>query len=185
MRSFFAWMPLKSFSLCSIAVLQYCSIGMRSQRLQSGNRDRSPSQQGSRLLFVYGTLMRRLKLDVHLVLARQAVYVHEATMQGVLFSAGKFPAAVLSDRPDHTVVGEVYRMHDPIHLFAMLDSYEDFKPNDEASSLFVRRHVNVRLHSAVESQAWVYLYNRSLVGLQVIAGGDYAQHVRGGLRHGS
>ncbi len=77
-----------------------------------------------------------------------------AAMRGALYSLGAYPGLVPGGRG--LVHGELYRVLDP-RVFAPLDRYEDFWPDDPAASLF--RRVRAPLSGRADT-AWVYVYNR-------------------------
>lgn len=128
-----------------------------------------------RYLFVYGSLRRNFNHPMHDWLARYARWMGNATFGGTLFSLGAYPAAVPSARPAERVKGEVYEVLDAGPLFAKLDDYEDFLPENPAASLYLRQIHEIELKNEQRVQAWVYVYNRPVVGLPWVASGDWAK----------
>ncbi|WP_457595366.1 gamma-glutamylcyclotransferase family protein [Hydrogenimonas sp.] len=126
-------------------------------------------------LFVYGTLMRRLRHPMHRVVARYASYLCEAEAKGVLYDLGPYPAM----RPgDGRVYGELYRIHDASRLFGVLDRYE----GDE----YVRRTISLCAAGSRRVDAWAYLYRNGLPSSRKIVSGTYARRKGGsfGQRRG-
>jgi gamma-glutamylcyclotransferase (GGCT)/AIG2-like uncharacterized protein YtfP len=128
-----------------------------------------------RLLFVYGTLRRGSAALMAEVLSGEATYVGEATVSGVLYDAGSFPACVPASNAAQRVHGDVYALRDESAsaLLAQLDQYEGFSPDERFGSLFVREYARVRFDDGSEELAWIYHFNASLEHARVIASGDW------------
>jgi len=107
----------------------------------------------SRLLATYGTLMRAGGGVERLGVADRVSVVGACRFEGCLYDLGRFPGAVPGGG---TVCGELLRLSDP-EVWAVLDRYEGYDPDDEAASLFVRRRVS--LTEPAGRTAWVYWYN--------------------------
>lgn len=71
---------------------------------------------------------------------------NRATIQGRLYSLGEHPGVILTaiDQSD-PVLGELFSFSEDLEaaraILATLDAYEDFRPADPASSLFLRQRV--------------------------------------------
>lgn len=126
-----------------------------------------------RFLFVYGSLRRVFGHPLHDWLKQHARWVSEGTFGGKLVSLGAYPGAVPSTRPADQVKGEVYEVLEAEPLFARLDEYEDVLPENPAASLYLRQIHEVELVSGGCVQAWVYVFNRPVVGLPWVASGDW------------
>jgi len=124
-------------------------------------------------LFVYGTLCKNGNNPMHDFLARESDFVAHATWQGRLYRVDFYPGAVPSDDPADMVHGEVYRLRRPMFALADLDRYEACGPEFAQPTEYVRELRTVRLHDGREVQAWVYVYNRTVDGLELIASGDF------------
>jgi gamma-glutamylcyclotransferase (GGCT)/AIG2-like uncharacterized protein YtfP len=125
-------------------------------------------------LFVYGTLRRAAEhsaiSEVHEAMRAYSVYIGEGTMQATLFQVEHFPGAIVSTSPEHRVVGELYAINEVEMLFSILDTYEGCF---DTPPLFWRTQVPVTQLDGSVIAAWVYLYNRSVEGLQEIPSGDF------------
>ncbi len=125
------------------------------------------------LLFVYGTLRRDSDIAICHHLKEHSEYVGEATFQGMLFRVSHFPGVVSSTDSSDVVHGEVYRLYDSDLLLSRLDEYESFSPSNPQSSLFVRELHPIRLQPDETCLAWIYLFNHSTEGLELIPSGDF------------
>jgi gamma-glutamylcyclotransferase (GGCT)/AIG2-like uncharacterized protein YtfP len=130
-----------------------------------------------RLLFVYGTLRRGSSALMSELLAGEATYVGDATVSGVLYDTGSFPACVPTSDPTQRVHGEVYALRDESAgtLLAQLDQYEGYSPDERYGSLFVREYARVRFDDGSEELAWIYRFNNSLDQARRIPSGDWHQ----------
>lgn len=124
-------------------------------------------------LFVYGTLRKDGANPMHDFLARESDFVAHATWQGRLYRVDFYPGAVPSDDPAHAVHGEVYRLRRPMFALADLDRYEACGPGFAVPTEYLRELHPVRLRDGREVQAWVYVYNRPVGGLELISSGDF------------
>lgn len=129
---------------------------------------------GPEHLFVYGTL--RAGFPAHHVLAGRAEFAGTGHVPGRLYDTGRYPAAVASTGEGERVRGELYRLpaDDGGELLMVLDGYEGHVPHSPERSLFVRVALAVARDDGTRTDAWVYLFNRSVDGLARIASGDYA-----------
>lgn len=91
-------------------------------------------------------------------------------LAGTLLDVGSYPALVASDG---RVVGELCRVVCAEGL-AVLDSWEDHRPEDEAGSEYLRRRVRLR---EPDLEAWTYVLNREPADLPVVPNGDWVAHV--------
>src|SRR5688500_3767278 len=82
----------------------------------------------------YGSLMQSHGMQRDLRIAGQVELVGPCQIFGVLYNLGDYPGLVESaaDR----VHAELYRIKD-LAVLALLDSYEDYDPENEASSLYL------------------------------------------------
>ena len=124
-------------------------------------------------LFVYGTLRRNARRQIHHLLCRYASFVGEAIYRGKLYNIGLYPGAVPSDNPMDRVLGEVYRLQEPLVVLAQLDQYEGCGPEVLQPAEYRREIQDVRLVNGGQISAWVYLYNRPTYGLELIRSGDF------------
>lgn len=83
-------------------------------------------------------------------------------MRGELIDLGDYPGVVLRKSGKH-VRGTVFSLPDDPDLLAKLDSYEEYKPNSPAESLFLRERTSVSLDDGTRRQCWIYTYNSRLL----------------------
>jgi len=112
-------------------------------------------------LFIYGTLHPdRAPAEIAPV-ARRLTRIGPGTIRGTLLDLGEYPGAILDEVAPTLIPGEVFLIPDAETL-AALDAYEDYRPHDPASSLFLREKAVVTLDDGAHQTCWVYTYNRDL-----------------------
>ncbi|MBN46139.1 MULTISPECIES: gamma-glutamylcyclotransferase family protein [unclassified Methylophaga] len=122
-------------------------------------------------LFVYGTL--RKDTTRHDLLQRFCEFIDIGTLQGQLYLVDYYPGVITSDDSRQLVFGEVYRIYNYQLLFAALDDYEECSSSFSQPHEYVRQQLMVSLSDGHKLKAWVYLYNRPVSGLKLIASGDF------------
>ena len=121
-------------------------------------------------LFIYGTLMPGLRLEVEMQGAR---FVGAAQVHGRLVDVGRYPGY---QSGEGLVTGEVYEVDDA-HL-VRLDGLEGVVPGDRDASQYWREEVIV-LSGALQGQrVQTYVYNRPTDGCTPIPHGDYRRYIR-------
>lgn len=125
------------------------------------------------LLFVYGTLRRNTRSEMHRQFERLAEYLGEAVFQGRLYRVADYPGAVPSPCAEDKIQGEVYRLSDSDRVFELLDAYEECGPHFPQPAEYVRRKEPVQLKDGRLIKAWIYLYNRPTENLRRIESGDF------------
>lgn len=125
----------------------------------------------SPLLATYGTLMRFFDAQEELGLQEQLTFVDRCQWQGTLYDLGAVPGAVPGD---DTVYGELFRLESP-SVWSLLDSYEGYNPDWEATSVYLRRQVT--LQEPADRTAWVYWYNGDLTDCPRVSSGDWRRYV--------
>lgn len=95
-------------------------------------------------------------------------------IKGLLFDLGSYPAAIASSGK---IFGELYQVSDPLKLLSCTDAVEQYFPQVEQSSTYLRREVQVTLKNGESKKAWSYYYSKSLSDAVLIADGDYRSHV--------
>jgi len=126
-------------------------------------------------LFVYGTLRRSANHPMHQLLEQTSRFIGMAHFQGKLYQVTHYPAVVASANPDEQVLGEVYQLLQPEKILPQLDKYEECGADFPEPQEYRRELQPVRLENGDSLTAWVYLYNRSTVGLELILSGDFMQ----------
>ena len=109
------------------------------------------------LLFIYGTLHPDRAPAEIAGAARRLTPIGPATIRGHLYNLGEYPGVIL----DHTALpisGELFNIPDAGTLTA-LDAYEDFRPAEPASSLFLRVKTFATMSDGSHQTCWVYVYN--------------------------
>jgi gamma-glutamylcyclotransferase (GGCT)/AIG2-like uncharacterized protein YtfP len=80
---------------------------------------------------------------------------------------------VLSENTNHKVYGWVYQLKNTVKTLEWLDDYEGVSTNDAEPHEYVKQLVKVFLQTHEEVYCWVYIYNYSVDGLELIPSGDY------------
>ncbi len=123
-------------------------------------------------LFVYGTLRRALERPMQRAFAPFVEFRGEGFVEGRLWDLGYYPA--LEHRPGfERVRGELYELQDAPAAFAILDAYEECRPEDPPPTEYVRRRVAAEFQNGARVEAWTYVYNWPLTHARLIPGGDY------------
>lgn len=140
-------------------------------------------------LFVYGTLQQHWLADeskwpaaadkqalrqLRRALQQQARWHGSAQIRGRLYRVAHYPGLICDPRGDW-INGDLYALRQPQSLLPLLDAYEEcspaFPPPHEYQR--VRCQVQVMTDNGQRTQtrrAWVYRYNRSVAGLEPLAG---------------
>jgi gamma-glutamylcyclotransferase (GGCT)/AIG2-like uncharacterized protein YtfP len=129
-------------------------------------------------LFVYGSLMSGAGHPMGERLRQEARLIGAATIQGRLYRVSWYPGLVEAADPAHRVHGEVYALDDPAASLAWLDAYEGIVLQERAANDYERFERPVRLAGGDELAAWVYLYQRDVAGLSLVAGGRWTARPR-------
>ena len=124
-------------------------------------------------LFVYGSLMSTAGHPMGARLQAEARLIGAATLAGRLYRVSWYPGVVESTDPEQRVHGEVYALADPVRALAWLDAYEGIAPGSRESGEYTRVERPVRLDSGEEITAWVYLYQKDVSQLPLVADGRW------------
>lgn len=121
------------------------------------------------LIFVYGTL--RLGYDGAMTrcLHAGARHIGKAQAHGLLYVIADYPGLVAGQGQ---VTGDLFQLHDPAAMLALLDDYEECSPAYPTPHEYERRLIMVRT-SAGPVEAWAYLYMRDVGELSPIPDGDF------------
>ena len=111
------------------------------------------------LLFVYGTLRKDPKNEMHHVLARYSISVGEGRIRGELYDLGTYPGVVLRDGCVDMMLGEVYGLNSQhaSRMWQVLDHYEGCGPDCPEPHEYRRQRVHVFLDDGNEIDAWAYI----------------------------
>jgi gamma-glutamylcyclotransferase (GGCT)/AIG2-like uncharacterized protein YtfP len=124
-------------------------------------------------LFVYGTLMRGFDHPMAKLLSRSADFIGEARCRGRLYLVKHYPGLVLSDDPEDSVFGEVYRLRARDELLREFDMYEACGDGFPPPTEYIRQMLSVTLLDGSASEAWSYIYNWPVTRLPRIASGSF------------
>ena len=126
-------------------------------------------------LFVYGTLMRGFDHPMAKLLSRSADFIGEARCRGRLYLVKHYPGLVLSDDPEDSVFGEVYRLRARDELLREFDMYEACGDGFPPPTEYIRQMLSVTLQDGSASEAWSYIYNWPVTRLPRIASGRFSE----------
>jgi pyruvate carboxylase len=130
-------------------------------------------------LFAYGTLRRGFGGGMSHLLAQYTDFVGLARFQGRLYDVGSYPGLVPSTDPADQVTGDLYLLRQPEPALSLVDQYESYLPDRPEESLYLRQKQTVHLPQRQESiRAWVYIYNRPVLGLKRVPSGDYLAYLK-------
>jgi gamma-glutamylcyclotransferase (GGCT)/AIG2-like uncharacterized protein YtfP len=93
---------------------------------------------------------------------------------GLLYDLGDYPGLVIGSG---IVAGQLFEVADA-STFRELDRYERYDPEDLKGSLYLRRSVYLVKPS---HDAWVYVYNQSLVDKRRVVSGDWLRYREGAV----
>jgi gamma-glutamylcyclotransferase (GGCT)/AIG2-like uncharacterized protein YtfP len=112
-------------------------------------------------LFVYGTLHPNRAPTEIASAVRRLKKIGNGNVRGKLVDLGEYPGLILGKSGNAMVRGTVFSLPDDPKLLAELDSYEEYKPESPADSLFLRKRTTVSLDDGTRRQCWIYAYNPS------------------------
>ena len=127
-------------------------------------------------LFVYGTLRRGERADLHRSACQFSVeYLGRDKINGKLYSLGPYPGIKLIpslngdfDSSLPLVVGDAFYIKDS-SVCANLDAYECYNPEAPTQGLYDRTQVVAESGRIV----WVYVFNGPVIEDQLIETGDW------------
>ena len=130
-------------------------------------------------LFVYGSLRSGFRNPAYAYLTRYFHFKGEAVVRGQMFDNGEFPVAV-SATEDFFITGELYELNDTNEFswaIEQLDDYEGLHVEEGEQALYKREIVTAYMEGQ-PTEAWVYWYNASVTGMQVIETGDILAYLQ-------
>lgn len=132
------------------------------------------NERGIQHIFVYGSLRRVFGHPESEILAQNGTYLGEAYYSGELYEIEWYPGVIPSVDSGSRVTGDLYWIdRHPDEVLRRLDRYEGCSPEFPEPHLFKRRSAMVHLKDQTSITAWIYLYNRSVEGMNRIDSGDY------------
>lgn len=130
------------------------------------------------LLFVYGTLRRGSNHPMARWLAFHARYIGNGRLKGRLYHLGQYPGAIVSDRADEWVRGDLYEMRGAHRLLARLDHYEGVEKGRKRLTEYQRVVVAIERDDGEVQQAWVYRYRLPINHFKRLITGDFLRQRR-------
>ncbi len=130
-------------------------------------------------VFVYGSLRSGFQSPAYEYISRYFTLVGDAKVKGLMYDLGNYPAAVPTQANKY-IHGELYRIkHEKEFSWAMgqLDDYEGVDVAFDEVQLYRRELTEVYIQDQV-THAWIYWYNGSVSGKQVIASGDLIKYMK-------
>jgi gamma-glutamylcyclotransferase (GGCT)/AIG2-like uncharacterized protein YtfP len=130
-------------------------------------------------IFVYGTLMdgllQKVLPDVDGCIKKKRY----GKIIGRLFDMGEYPAAKPTTLKTKLIEGQVYELEPASiqQVLSRMDEYEEYDPNNKATSLYIRKITPVITKDGSISKAWVYWYNKPLKGENEILNGNYKKYL--------
>jgi gamma-glutamylcyclotransferase (GGCT)/AIG2-like uncharacterized protein YtfP len=125
-------------------------------------------------LFVYGTLLSTAGHPNGERLRREARLLGLATIEGQLFSLGRYPGLVEVPSAGSRVHGEVYALNAPAASLQWLDAYEGIVPGAHDRNDYARVERPARLSTGDDLTAWVYVYRKPVAASALIPDGRWA-----------
>lgn len=122
-------------------------------------------------LFVYGTLRPQLAHGEAKSLIAELEIIGSATVQGKLYDFGAYPGVI---NEKGIVYGDLLRITNSEQLTS-LDIYEECTG---CSPLFNRSITTAQSCEGNSIAAWIYLFCGQTKSGELIASGDYRQHMR-------
>ncbi|GAB4042593.1 gamma-glutamylcyclotransferase family protein [Spirosoma jeollabukense] len=127
----------------------------------------------SDLLFVYGTLRPSFTNTHAQYLHKHSQYVGDGKFWGQLFDLGNYPGAIYQPETTAVVYGSIFNISaNKPHLLTYLDNYEGIGEAFEKPHEYIRTVIEVSFGDGIVA-CWIYLYNLSVGGNQLITSGDY------------
>ena len=124
-------------------------------------------------LFLYGTLLTDQAAAATTAEAFRSL--GPAWVLGKLYDLGEYPGALLVPSSNSKIHGEVFELSSASATLKALDQYEEFDPENEPDSLFVRTRVRANLTSGNYVDCWMYVYNRDPGTAPILADGVYSK----------
>ena len=127
-------------------------------------------------LFVYGSLRSPSAVPAQIAAVVNRFHrLGDAQVNGRLYDFGQYCGAVLDDKANSVIHGELVELPSGDEVLETLDRYEEIDSANINNSLFARQSATVRLADGSLKQSWIYVYNRDVGNAPLIPGGDYQQ----------
>jgi gamma-glutamylcyclotransferase (GGCT)/AIG2-like uncharacterized protein YtfP len=132
-------------------------------------------------LFVYGSLRQGFHNAAYSYISQYFSLVASGTVIGHLYDLGSYPAAKPAAADGPRLVGELYRINNPLEFewaIAQIDDYEGVHTEPHETPLYYRDKAMVQLADGTSTEAWIYWYKRDVQNAPVIASGDVLQYLQ-------
>lgn len=130
------------------------------------------SGQVKEYLFAYGLLKRKYSSDSKYQVPHMDVtFVSSGTLPGNLYRIAHYPGFVF-DEASSKVFGEIFLINDP-DFFIEMDEYECAKPLYKGAHEYIRRKRMVKTSDHHFLECWVYEYDKTIEGLEIIPNGNF------------
>jgi gamma-glutamylcyclotransferase (GGCT)/AIG2-like uncharacterized protein YtfP len=123
-------------------------------------------------LFVYGKLKTTKGGVVSNYLKSNAELLGNAYMHAIMYDLGNYPGLIPSNDFENKVYGELFAIKDAKKVFAVLDDYEEAWPLVTDDPEYSRKIHDV-YYNEIALPCWVYVYNWSVDGKELITSGIY------------
>jgi gamma-glutamylcyclotransferase (GGCT)/AIG2-like uncharacterized protein YtfP len=136
-----------------------------------------PTTSNPEYLFVYGTLMKRYGENPFINEIEYFASFHStAFTTGELYLIDYYPG-LIKTKTFELIYGELFTIHDSKALFSILDPYEDYNPNNQSSSLYLREQIDIFTKTRQPAlRAWTYIFNKPVDLLRQIESGDFLNY---------
>lgn len=124
------------------------------------------------LLFVYGTLLQPGNGFAQ-YLTDNSTYLNTGYISGTLYDIGEYPGLIINEQAGR-VYGSIYEINN--EALELIDDYEGYAPERDEPYLYIRVMVPVETSEGIIN-AWVYVYNLPVDGLQLIDSGNYMEYI--------
>ena len=128
-------------------------------------------------LFVYGTLLRQSQSPMSSMLSTKSRFVGNGYVNGKLYDIGEYPGAILTNKDNEKIQGEVFNLKNPAATLRELDFYEECSDKSPWPHEFKRIKATVTLDSGKRVTAWIYEFNLPTDSYSRIESGDYMSYL--------
>ena len=128
------------------------------------------------LVFVYGSLMRKVPSAASKWLYQHAAFITEDTVLGRLYDLGQYPGLVLDQESGKLICGEVHQLYQPASGIPFLDQYEGL-------DMDVPEYERLLCTTSGGHQCWIYQYLNRTASSPEIPTEDYSTYYRSNMRH--
>ncbi|KPP82626.1 MAG: hypothetical protein HLUCCA04_00790 [Oceanicaulis sp. HLUCCA04] len=117
---------------------------------------------------VYGLLRRGASGFAQFGLETAFKPLGPCRIPGIIYDLGGYPGLVAGPGE---VIGELFTVTDAA-VIPRLDTFEEYYPDDLNASRYLRQRVHLL---SPDSDAWVYVWNRTVAGCPCVESGDWLE----------